>query len=303
METENFKTISTMKKLLILFTILIAQLTSGQSLDNATINKIKAKYYGAEAFYDKKDYSNALEKINEIEVLGNGIILPTAQNLKVKVLIGLKEFLKAKKELEKLQNLSLDENIIKDIASYSDKIDIAIENNLVAERNKNTRRIELLKTAKFDGTIDGLGKVYENQKFGFINSLGDIVIPIKYSEIIKKIDSYYVLYQDVNYNINKGNDYDLYKNDKLLLENFRWFDFRSETNYKVIETHKYLGTNNNHERGYFSLNSEKWIFRYKSPYGLNFKDKIINGILYYYKSVYDADHDKVSNLDLREYIK
>lgn len=147
METSNFKTISTMRKIFLLFTILMTQFTFGQSLDNATINKIKAKFYGAEASFDKKDYRNALEKIEEIEVLGNGIILPTAQNLKVKVLIGLKDFSKAKKELEKLQNLNLSEDIIKDIASYSDNIDngiMRIEKDRI-ERMEREKKNEIIR--------------------------------------------------------------------------------------------------------------------------------------------------------------
>ena len=93
-----------MKKLttLILF-LLIAQISYGQ-IDNTTKNKIKAYYFTAENLYEKGEYSKALDKISEIEAFG--VKLATSQNLKVKTLVKLKQYQKAKEELGVLQRSS-----------------------------------------------------------------------------------------------------------------------------------------------------------------------------------------------------
>lgn len=92
-------------------------------LDNTTINKVKVIYLNAENKYKSGSYSACLDKIAEIESLTDGLRIPTAQNLKVKALIGAKKYSKAQEELELLQSLELSDEIIQDIAKYSDEIE------------------------------------------------------------------------------------------------------------------------------------------------------------------------------------
>jgi len=122
-----------MKKLttLILF-LLVTQFSFGQ-IDNATKNKIKAYYFTAEELYKNEEYSKALAKITEIESLSRGIKLATSQNLKVKTLVNLKQYKKAKEELDALYSLNPSNDIYKQIAKYSSVIDDGLEDEKKAE--------------------------------------------------------------------------------------------------------------------------------------------------------------------------
>tara|TARA_B110000211_G_C14063635_1_gene546713 strand:- start:204 stop:1169 length:966 start_codon:yes stop_codon:yes gene_type:complete len=130
-----------MKKLttLILF-LLIAQVSLGQ-IDNVTKNKIKVMYLSAENYYKSNEYTKTLNEINKIESLSKGLKLATAQNLKVKSLIGLNRFKEAQKELEVLYNLNPNSDILTDIAQYSSKIDEGINKAREAEQ-KELKRIQ-----------------------------------------------------------------------------------------------------------------------------------------------------------------
>lgn len=113
----------------IITVLLTFHLGYSQNIDNATKNKIRVKFITAEEHYNNNNYKNTLEKINEIEQLLGNTILPTALNLKIKALVGLREYTEAKKELTTLENLELDEAILKDISVYSTKIDRGIESD------------------------------------------------------------------------------------------------------------------------------------------------------------------------------
>ena len=123
-----------MKKLttLILF-LLIAQISFGQ-IDNTTKNKIKAYYFTAENLYEKGEYSKTLDKISEIEDFG--VKLATSQNLKVKTLVKLKQYQKAKEELDVLYSLNPNKEIYGDIAEYSSKIDTGLESEKLKEQER-----------------------------------------------------------------------------------------------------------------------------------------------------------------------
>lgn len=131
-----------MKKLTtLILSMLVAQISYGQ-IDNTTKNKIKAYYFIAENLYGKGEYSNALDKINEIESLSNGMKMATSQNLKIKTLVKLKEYQKAKRELELLYGLNPSNDIYKEIAEYSSKIDDGVEvEQLALKRKKEQERI------------------------------------------------------------------------------------------------------------------------------------------------------------------
>lgn len=170
-----------MKKLttLILFS-LIAQISFGQ-IDNTTKNKIKAYYFTAENLYEKGEYSKALDKISEIETFG--VKLATSQNLKVKTLVKLKQYQKAKDELDALYSLNPNKEIYGDIAQYSSVIDDNLKAENEARENRLADQARLLKTADFGflGLPNNLGFIKENKMFGIIDLNGKFLAPIKYA--------------------------------------------------------------------------------------------------------------------------
>lgn len=130
-----------MKKLIsILFTILFltSYLGGNAQYDEATINKVRVKFETAKTYFASKKYSTALEKINEIETLMDGNRLASSQMLKVKILAEQKKFTKAKEELEILEGLELNDDIIKELAVYTEKIDNGVKKeNALAEAYKH----------------------------------------------------------------------------------------------------------------------------------------------------------------------
>jgi len=129
-----------MKQTIFLIVILFINgfAASGQGMDTRTKNQIKAKYYSAKDLFEKKEYREVIEKVEEIDVMLGGNTLATAQNLKVKAYIGLEEFEQAKKELYILEGLNLSESVIKDISNYS----LTIENGIEAEKKRKQAIIE-----------------------------------------------------------------------------------------------------------------------------------------------------------------
>lgn len=121
--------------LVILIVMLISSIGFSQNIDNSTINKVKVKFIAAEEYYHNQDYKNTLVKILEIEGLMKNTIIPTALNLKIKALVGLRKYSEAKKELNTLETLNLDDAILKDMSVYSTKIDTEIK----AEKLKKER--------------------------------------------------------------------------------------------------------------------------------------------------------------------
>ena len=91
-------------------------------MDTKTKNKIKVKYFAATDSFEKKKYAETIDKINEIEALTRGVRIPTALNLKIKSLVKLRRYSQAKKELDILEGLELDDAIIRDMAGYSGTI-------------------------------------------------------------------------------------------------------------------------------------------------------------------------------------
>lgn len=132
--------------ILFLLVFLYSQVGYAQ-LDNATMNKMKVMYLTAQNKYDEGDYTGAITKIADLEVVGNGLVLPSSQNLKVKSLLGAKRYAEASYELEILQGLDLTADIIQDMATYSDKIEdgvrlvrlnpVEIGGQLWADKNLN----------------------------------------------------------------------------------------------------------------------------------------------------------------------
>lgn len=175
-----------MKKLttLILF-LLAAQFSYGQ-LDNTTKNKIKAYYFTAENLYEKGEYSKVLDKIGEIE--SNGVKVATSQNLKIKTLVKLKQYQKAKEELDVLYSLNPSKEIYEQIAEYSSVIDTGIEfkkNQLTKDAMELKKQNARIDKASFGikGLSENLGLYVENFMYGIINSKGVFIVPLKYYSV------------------------------------------------------------------------------------------------------------------------
>ena len=112
-----------MKKLVIALTLIFCTIqVSFAQMDTKTKNKIKVKYFAATDSFEKKKYAETIDKINEIEALTRGVRIPTALNLKIKSLVKLRRYSQAKKELDILEGLELDDAIIRDMAGYSGTI-------------------------------------------------------------------------------------------------------------------------------------------------------------------------------------
>lgn len=110
-----------MKKLIILFITILSVAVYGQ--DEATKNKAKVLYFSAEELYNNGNYTQTISKIKEIENLLGGKKIGTVQNLKVKSYIGLKDYENVVDELDILQTLPLGDEILKEVALYTAKID------------------------------------------------------------------------------------------------------------------------------------------------------------------------------------
>lgn len=249
-----------MKKLttLILF-LLIAQISFGQ-IDNTTKNKIKAYYFTAENLYEKGEYSKTLDKISEIEDFG--VKLATSQNLKVKTLVKLKQYQKAKEELDVLYSLNPNKEIYGDIAEYSSKIDTGLESEKLKEQErikateaKVIRRRELLKNADFSPYYSypgsNAGIISENGSYGFVDLSGNILVPITYKNhqvFEEKLTKYRVF-------LMRGHN-DLFY---LYIENEFLFSSPSISHMAGTNNNIYEVSDNNRMRRLYSVRDKKWI--------------------------------------------
>lgn len=123
--------------------------------DEATKNKVKVLYFSAEELYNKGNYTQTVSKIKEMENLLKGKKMGTIQNLKVKSYIALKDYEKVVNEMGILQNLSLSDEIIRDIASYDKDFQQAKEN------------LEIIKNTNPDDIITNLIQKIKSEKKTF----------------------------------------------------------------------------------------------------------------------------------------
>lgn len=137
------------KKLMIIVIIVFSISTSAQDFDTRTQNQAKAKFMAAENYFKNGNYNDALLKINEIEKLLNGYVLPSSQNLKIKILVKQDKFKDASKALYILEGLELNDDIMKDMANYSETISKGIEKEKILEKKKKERENALLEAYKY----------------------------------------------------------------------------------------------------------------------------------------------------------
>lgn len=91
---------------------------AAQPRDQATRNEITSEFISAEQNYESGRYAEALRSLERIDVLNPGQPIPTALNLKVKVLIAMKEWSSAEAELDRLYSLPLARAILMDAAKH-----------------------------------------------------------------------------------------------------------------------------------------------------------------------------------------
>lgn len=283
-----------MKKLttLILF-LAVTQICFGQ-LDNATKNKIKVMYLSADNFYKSNDYTKTLNEIDKIESLSKGLKLATAQNLKVKSLIGLNRFKEAQKELEVLYNLNPSKDILTDIAQYSSVIESGIESENIAtkkQKEEADRRAilskELREKANYGKTVrakpNGYGLVTENGSVGFVDGEGNVMVPVKYAFCSDAKEDNAIMYQ---HNDNES----LYKADKLVVANYKSISFQSYSN-NIVKA------DTNEGWALYSIRDEKWILT-----GVSIINGCTNGVLKYYKAYSDFNDENPSYLNITDYL-
>ncbi len=195
----------TMKNLIIIIIAIIGiQTVQAQQLDQKTINIIKVKLINAKDLYNKGEYYDALKKIEDIETLSKGAKSAKIQNLKVKCYVGKGSYKSAQRELNVLYDMNPSDNILKDIAAYTDKIEegVLLLNNIsiddlffseglaAVELNEkwgfiNEQR-ELVLPAIYTHAMffeEGLASVELDDKWGFINKQGELVIPAIYTYV------------------------------------------------------------------------------------------------------------------------
>tara|TARA_B110000046_G_scaffold102424_1_gene110057 strand:- start:2483 stop:2842 length:360 start_codon:yes stop_codon:yes gene_type:complete len=119
-----------MKKKLLIIALFIGlgNLYSQETPTDDIKTKVKTYYLAAESYYEKEEYSKVLDKIIEIETFYN-LPIATLKNLKVKTLIKLKQYKKAKVELEILYTLNPDGNILSELSDHLIAIDEGLAGN------------------------------------------------------------------------------------------------------------------------------------------------------------------------------
>lgn len=95
-----------------------------QHLNNATRNQITSEYLAADNSYAARQYGQAWEQLQRIRKLNPGLPIPTAQDLRVKVLIAQGRWDEAKLELRILEGLDLTQSqeILRAIAVYNSEV-------------------------------------------------------------------------------------------------------------------------------------------------------------------------------------
>jgi hypothetical protein len=224
-----------MKILLLVISLIFVYIVNAQDVSVKTKNQVKAKYFTAKEDFEKKDYNSTLVKIDEIDQLMNGVIIPTSQSLKIAALLNLNRFGQAKKELNILQNMEVSPLIIKEMASYSTRIEayekaqkekelkaekarILAENERLVEEQKERERLRkerLLREQKAQAELERkiLEAKKESYKYNRKWSEGRLLIKIdgKYGYLIQ-ID----VTKEPDYNGEKVWEHERYKYEIII---------------------------------------------------------------------------------------
>ena len=113
-----------------------------QEFDQRTQNQIAARYRTASELYAQNRYADALAKIVELERMAGTTRLPTAQNLKIKILVAMERFADARAALDELYELQMSAAILGDVAEYEPRIDAGLEAERERLRRERAARAE-----------------------------------------------------------------------------------------------------------------------------------------------------------------
>jgi Leucine-rich repeat (LRR) protein len=214
-----------MKKLISALALFLAVIQLGYAqIDTKTKNKIKVKYFAATDSFENKKYEETIEKINEIEVLTKGVKIPTALNLKIKSLVKLNRYEDAKKELNILEGLELDDAIIKDMAVYSGVIE-----------TENKKKRDAILKEKENARL-ALIRKREQLKLDSIQRENDRIAKIAAEKLRKE--------KEIKNKIAKEKDnanWDLAKSDNTVLAYKKYLNNTNNKLYKAIAKDKIVG--------------------------------------------------------------
>lgn len=236
-----------MKRIFYIIIFLVSSSVCFSQVSDQTKNKIRVKFLKAQKNYEGGNFSEAIKNIKEIESLLGGTKNPTAQNLKVKSLIGAGEYKTAKKELNILYKLNPSSGILQDIASYEGKINSGIQAEI--KRKENARLAEIKRNEKLreKRRRDSISRVRQAEKI-----LRDDSNKRKAGkEIEEYIISQYELFRD-KFNVKNG----LFVMNDKEINNIKYKWFPSEYGYK--------------SKNYFLI--AKYDLRYNTYKILNRKD-------------------------------
>ncbi|WP_338732042.1 leucine-rich repeat domain-containing protein [Mangrovimonas cancribranchiae] len=185
----------TNKLLFFIAFIFFGQIAIGQ-VDTRTKNQVRAKFEIAKDYYADKEYTSTLKKLEEIEGLMNGTVIPTAQSLKVATLLKLKRYKEAKKELVILENLELSITIINEVTQYTKEIEAYEKHiaDLELKRKKEQlekERLELIRKEEARKK-NQLEEEKERERLISLSSVTKINIDSeqKYNSFLNEIDYY-----------------------------------------------------------------------------------------------------------------
>ncbi len=142
-----------MKFILSFLFFMISVAVFAQNLDTETQIKIQQTFKSAQSNFKNKNHAAALKKIAEIEALGNGVVFPTAQLLKIKALFGAEEFAQAQMEIATLRSWKPSAEIVSQLDEYDGRIAFEIE----TQKQWSKERADL-KLKEFNKSVERLKK-------------------------------------------------------------------------------------------------------------------------------------------------
>lgn len=134
-----------MKKIIFFITFFYVGIIYSQDYDNKTVNIIRAKFNSAQDYFKENKLNNALEKIEEIELITGKPTIASALDFKIKILLEQNKLSEVRENLEALNSLDLSNDIIKNISNYNKIIKEKEELKAKEEERKRKEQKESLK--------------------------------------------------------------------------------------------------------------------------------------------------------------
>lgn len=134
-----------MKKIIFFITFFYVGIIYSQDYDNKTVNIIRAKFNSAQDYFKENKLNDALEKIEEIELITGKPTIASALDFKIKILLEQNKLSEVRENLEALNSLDLSNDIIKNISNYNKIIKEKEELKAKEEERKRKEQKESLK--------------------------------------------------------------------------------------------------------------------------------------------------------------